>query len=153
MYAHQIIAGTPVFSDLPTALSTIDTEGLEKEASIVNSDEKNEQSLVHAKTLNFGGNNEKSFQNTNEQEESDCLIKKEHCDDQPEYGTYNIVQYEISEGVPFLETYESVTVKQLMQKIKNEFEIELISNILKSLEDSVIDSVLKKLRNGPATVH
>ena len=132
--------------------STIDTEANEKEDSIVKADEKNEQALVHAKTLNSGGNNEKSFQNTNEQEESDCLIKKEHCDDQPEYETYDFIQYETSEGVPFLETYESVTVEQLIQIIKNEFEIELTSNILKSIEDSVIDSVLKKLSNGPATV-
>ena len=72
--------------------------------------------------------------------------------DQPEYETYDFIQYETSEGVPFLETYESVTVEQVMQIIKNEFEIELTSNILKSIEDSVIDSVLKKLSNGPAIV-
>ena len=143
--------GTPGFSDLPTAL--IDTEANEKKDSIVNSDEKNEQSLFCAKTLNSGGNNEKSFQNcTNKQEESDCLTKKEHCDDQQEYETYDFIQYETSNGLPFLETYESVTVEQLMKIIKNEFEIELTSNILKSIEDSVIDSVLKKLSNGPATI-
>ena len=113
---------------------------------------KNEQSLVHAKTLNSDGNNEKLFQNKNEQEKSDCLIKKEHCDNQPKYETYDFIQYETSEGVPFLETYESFTVEQLIQIIKNEFEIELTSNILKSIEDSVIDSVLKKLSNDPATV-
>ena len=113
---------------------------------------KNEHSLVHAKTLNSGGNNGKLFQNTNEQEESDCLIKKEHCDDRPEYETYDFIQCETSECVPFLETYESVTVEQLIQITKNEFKIELTSNILKSIEDSVIDSVLKKLNNGPATV-
>ena len=73
--------GTPRFSDLPTALSTIDIEGNEKEDSIVKADEKNGQSLFHAKTLNSGMNNEKSFQNTNEQGKSECLIKKEHCDD------------------------------------------------------------------------
>ena len=143
---------TSRFSDLPKALSTIDTEANEKEDSIVNSDEKNEQSLVHAKTLNSGKNDEKSFQNTNEQEESDCLIKKEHCHDQPEYETYDFIQYETSEGVPFLETYELVTVEQLKQIIKNAFKIELTSNILKSIEDSVIDSVMEKLSNCPATV-
>ena len=95
---------------------------------------------------------EKSFQNTNEQEESDCLIKEEHCDDQPEYETYDFIQYETSEGVPFLETYELVTVEQLKQIIKNAFKIELTSNILKSIEDSVIDSVMEKLSNCHATV-
>ena len=180
--------------------STSDPSTIDTEASIVKADEKNVQALFHAKTLNSGRNNEKSFQNTNQQGKSECLIKKEHCDDhrgvvpggamaspvfgrsvnpistgggqimptittgtpgfsdlpttldQPEYETYDFIQYETSEGVPFLETYESVTVEQVMQIIKNEFEIELTSNILKSIEDSVIDSVLKKLSNGPAIV-
>ena len=86
-----------------------------------------------------------SVKNSKEQGES-------NCDDQPEYGTYDFVQYEFLEGVPFLETYESVTKEQLLQIIKNEFEIELTCNILKSIEDSVIDSVVKKLSNGLATV-
>ena len=102
--------------------------------------------------MNSGGNNEKSAQNTNEQEESDCLIKIKHYDDQPEYEIYDFIQYETSEGVPFLETYGSATIEQLMQIIKNEFKIELTSNILKSIEDSVIDSVMEKLSNCPATV-
>ena len=130
----------------------MDERDWEKEDNIVKAEEKNEQSLVHAKSLNSDENNEKPFQNNNEQEESDCLIKEEHCDDQPEYETYDFIQYETSEGVPFLETYELVTVEQLKQIIKNAFKIELTSNILKSIEDSVIDSVLKKLSNDPAIV-
>ena len=80
-------------------LSFNDTEFNEKESL---QDSKEQGESFNDKKFNEKESEKESVKDPKVQGES-------NCDDQPKYDTYDFVQFEFSESLPFLETYESVT--------------------------------------------